>query len=234
MFKMSLEQLNCLKDKLTENGLTNNVLELMDYIRIVIEGREYGKFVFSRNLSKALSIISEIGAEEGLSKNDCEYLDIQAVRNLYSSTKDIKESLLHSIELGKMAYKNTKCIVLPPFLMKQSEVWNFYYPDTEPNYITTGRVSGEVYWLGDDPEPDRMTGKIVFIVSADPGYDWIFSHNIAGFVTMYGGANSHMAIRAGELGIPAVIGIGEKEFDRYKRTEKLEIDCAVKVIRVLK
>ena len=234
MFKMSLEQLNCLKEKLTENGLTNDILELMDYIRIVIEGREYGKFVFSRNLSKALSIISEIGAEEGLSKSDCEYLDIQAIRNLYSSTKDIKESLLHSIELGKMAYKSTKSIVLPPFLMQQSEVWNFYYPDTEPNYITTGRASGDVYWLGDNPEPDKMAGKIVLIVSADPGYDWIFSHNIAGFVTMYGGANSHMAIRAGELGIPAVIGVGEKEFDRYKKTEKLEIDCAVKTVRILK
>lgn len=231
-FKMSLEQLNCLKEKLTESGLTNDILGLMDYIRIVIEGREYGKFVFSRNLSKALSLISEIGAENGLSKRDCEYLDIQAVRNLYSSTKDIKESLLRSIEAGKAAYKNTKSIVLPPFLRQESEVWNFYYPDTEPNYITTGRTAGEAYLLKDDPEPDKMTGKIVFIASADPGYDWIFSHHIAGFITMHGGANSHMAIRAGELGIPAVIGVGEKVFDKYKCARNLEIDCAAKTIRV--
>ena len=47
------------------------------------------------------------------------------------------------------------------------------------------------------------------IENADPGYDWIFLHKIRGFITKYGGLNSHMAIRAAELGIPAAIGTGE-------------------------
>ena len=34
-------------------------------------------------------------------------------------------------------------------------------------------------------------------------------------VTQYGGANSHMAIRCAELGIPAVIGAGEKSFEEW-------------------
>ena len=46
--------------------------------------------------------------------------------------------------------------------------------------------------------------------SADPGFDWIFTRDISGFVTQFGGANSHMAIRASELGIPAVIGAGRR------------------------
>lgn len=233
-FKMSLEQLNGLKEKLTENGLTNDVLELMDYIRMVIEGREYGKFAFTKNLSMALSLISSMGEEEGLAKDACEYLDIQAIRNLYSSTKDIRESMIYSIRQGKESYSNTQSIVLPPFIMDSRDVWNFYYPDTQPNYITSGKVQGDVCLLEEGIETAGMSGGIVFIASADPGYDWIFSHNIAGFVTMYGGANSHMAVRAGELGIPAVIGLGEKEFDKYKRAKRIAVDCAVKAIWILK
>ena len=51
---------------------------------------------------------------------------------------------------------------------------------------------------------------------------------------MYGGANSHMAIRAGELGIPAVIGVGEKAFATYKGASVLEIDALIKVVRIIK
>ena len=66
--------------------------------------------------------------------------------------------------------------------------------------------------------------KIVLIESADPGYDWIFSCNIKGLVTKFGGANSHMAIRANEFNIPAAIGIGEKKFNEIKFSSMLKID----------
>ena len=47
----------------------------------------------------------------------------------------------------------------------------------------------------------------------------------SGFVTQYGGANSHMAIRAGELGLPAVIGAGEALFRRWQAARELCLDC---------
>lgn len=81
---------------------------------------------------------------------------------------------------------------------------------------------------------EEMRGRIILIPSADPGYDWIFSHEVKGFITMYGGANSHMAIRAGELSIPAVVGVGAKNFEKYKMARVLEIDAAAKLIRILK
>ena len=74
----------------------------------------------------------------------------------------------------------------------------------------------------------------MIVPAADPGYDWIFSCNVIGFITAYGGANSHMAIRAGELGIPAVIGVGEKEYMRLSNAKALHIDCANKKIEVLR
>lgn len=35
----------------------------MDFIKQVIEGREYGKFVFTRHLSKVLQLIGELGEQ---------------------------------------------------------------------------------------------------------------------------------------------------------------------------
>lgn len=76
------------------------------------------------------------------------------------------------------------------------------------------------------PSEEDLTGKLLLIQGADPGYDWIFSWNIAGFLTAYGGANSHMAIRAAEFGIPAVIGVGEKNFARYAAAKRLAESAA--------
>lgn len=77
----------------------------------------------------------------------------------------------------------------------------------------------------------RSLGKIVLIENADPGYDWGFSHNIAGFITAYGGANSHMAIRAAEFGLSAVIGVGEKNFQRYAQEKQITLDCQNRIIQ---
>lgn len=78
-----------------------------------------------------------------------------------------------------------------------------------------------------------LTNKIVCIKSADPGYDYLFSKNIGGLITCYGGANSHMTIRCAELGIPAVIGCGESMFAKYKKANTLTIDAANKQVKII-
>ena len=75
-----------------------------------------------------------------------------------------------------------------------------------------------------------MTGRIVIIERADPGFDWIFTQNIAGLVTKFGGANSHMAIRCAELNLPAAIGCGEQIFDRLLKASAIELDCSKEVL----
>lgn len=233
-FRLSLQQLGELKAQLQKNGLTNDILELMDFIRTVIEGREYGKFAFTRNLSMALRLVEEIGEECGFSREECAFVNIRDIYELYASARDVRIRFADSIKRGKRDYSVTQAITLPPMIASPEDTMQFYYPDSEPNYVTSNQAVGEVCILGEGRHMEEMRGRIILIPSADPGYDWIFSHEVKGFITMYGGANSHMAIRAGELSIPAVVGVGAKNFEKYKMARVLEIDAAAKLIRILK
>ena len=80
---------------------------------------------------------------------------------------------------------------------------------------------------------DQLKGAIVCIKNADPGYDWLFSFGIAGLITAWGGANSHMAIRAAEQGLPAIIGAGEILYSRWSGASALKIDCASHRVEIL-
>ena len=57
--------------------------------------------------------------------------------------------------------------------------------------------------------------------------------SISGLVTTWGGANSHMAIRAGELSLPAAIGVGETTFKEVSKGDRVHLDCKGKRIEVL-
>jgi len=231
-FKLSLEKKKQLKDLLIEHGLDHNVLSLFDFIKKAIEGREYAKFVFTKSLSDVLLLIKRLGKEYEIDAEDLSYADINFIKNLYSSSDNIKERMLLSIADGKQKYVNTCALTLPPLITCKEEIGSFELPINEPNYITSHSVLGNVV-LEDSLKKD-FSGNILMIQSADPGYDWIFSHGIGGFITMYGGANSHMAIRAAELGIPAVIGVGEVLYQQWIKSNTLEVDCTNKKIRIIK
>lgn len=111
------------------------------------------------------------------------------------------------------------------------DIYSFYLLNEEPNFITQKSVTADTVKL--EEESGVCEGKIVFIQSADPGYDFLFSKGIGGLITQFGGANSHMAIRCAELGIPAVIGAGEKNFAEWGCCRCIMIDCLKKqVIRI--
>ena len=79
-----------------------------------------------------------------------------------------------------------------------------------------------------------MKNKIILLKNADPGYDFIFSHNIKGLITEYGGANSHMSIRCLELGIPAIIGIGTKNFQAINKNNFVQINANQKYFKIIR
>ncbi len=203
-FKLSIEQIRLLNDKMQEYGLQGDILSIFDFIRTAIEGREFAKFIFTKSLSEVLKLIGHIGCQYGFSREELSYLDIHKVQELYSSTNETEGVLEKSIEEGKYAYSITEKIVLPPLITDEKDVFCFFYPQTEPNYITLGHAIGELI-VADAVEAvsDFLEGKILLIESADPGYDWIFSHNIKGFITKWGGCKlpyGYSGRRAGNSG----------------------------------
>ena len=131
-----------------------------------------------------------------------------------------------------MLFQNLKIFL--PEVIKDTRAYDVIpYMFNIPNFITHNRVVGKVLNL-DNKVKNSLNNRIILIENADPGFDWIFTKKIKGFVTQYGGSNSHMAIRAAELNIPAVIGCGQKKFDEVKDSSEIEIDCLNKKIIILK
>jgi phosphohistidine swiveling domain-containing protein len=217
--------------KIKTLGLNFSVEKMFEFIRASIVGREYGKFVFTESLSDALSMFKDICAENGFSTEDASFADIEVIRSLYNGSEPAKSVLARSIAAGREKHSFTRNVSLPPLITEPSDARAFYLPQERPNFITNRQTSGPVTLYSEDRS--KLPGSILFIPSADPGFDWIFSTGIHGFITQYGGVNSHMAIRANELGIPAVIGAGEQLFSKWAKEKFIFIDASNQIIRPL-
>jgi hypothetical protein len=229
-FSCSLSQMRELAKLLQLHGLHSDAIEVLSFLQAGIELRELAKFHFSRNISDALSLISEIGARLGFSRDDMSFCDVSTLVELHKGVCDAKSLLSRSIEHGKVLYYETQRICLPPLISRPQDVWGFRWPVATPNFITQREVTGDVAGVEDR---ERLAGSIVCIPNADPGFDWLFAYPLGGLVTAWGGANSHMAIRAGELGIPAVIGAGERQYRLWSSARRLRLDCAGRRVEIL-
>ncbi|WP_447591935.1 PEP-utilizing enzyme [Aquipseudomonas campi] len=229
-FSLTLPQMREIARLLDEHGLHPDPVGLFDFLQAGIELRELAKFHFTRNLSDALTLIGELGVSLGFSREELACCDIGVFQELYIGSSDAQTCLAKSIEAGQQRYADTLRTALPPLITCAEDVWAFEHPENQPNFITQKQVNAPVTAI---LERDRLAGCIVCIPSADPGFDWLFAYPIAGLITTWGGANSHMAIRAGELGLPAVIGAGETLYQRWRNAKRLRIDCAGRQVDVL-
>lgn len=229
-FSLTLPQMREVGRLLEAHGLQPDPVGLFDFLQAGIELRELAKFHFTRNLSDVLALVAECGARWGFSRDDLAYCDIAAFRELYVAAADPRDVLMRSIEQGKARYEETLRVSLPPLIARPEDVWAFEWPESAPNFITQNQATAPVVSCS---ERDSLAGAIVCIPNADPGFDWLFAYPIAGLITAWGGANSHMAIRAGELGLPAVIGAGEVLYRRWSGAQRLHLDCAGRRVEVL-
>ncbi|ABM79674.1 Hypothetical protein P9303_29441 [Prochlorococcus marinus str. MIT 9303] len=222
-FKLSLEQMREIVKLLELHGLHPDAVSLLDFMQSGIELRELSKFYFTRNLSDALALINAVGNDYGFSKEDLSYCDISVFKELHIAALEPKDLLSRSIEQGMARHLETLKLSLPPLISNPEDVWGFEWPESEPNFITQKQVTATVV---DCHDLEKLNGAIVCIPNADPGFDWLFAYPIASLITAWGGANSHMAIRAGELCLPSVIGAGEILYRRWSTSKRLHIDCA--------
>lgn len=222
------EAMDAISRALAANGLDLDFPRFEAYLQAAIEGRELSKFTFSRNVSLALDLLGEYARGLGLSQEDLAHVSIQDLGLLAGG--QVVECpgtwLRQRVQEGRYEHELAQGIELPPLLLSAVDFLAFVTPSSEPNFVGMGRVSGPPCFLdGDGDPPEDLDGKILFIPSADPGFDWIFGFSLLGLVTAFGGANSHMAIRAAELNLPAAIGVGEDAFNRLRRACHVTLDC---------
>ena len=232
-FRLSLEQLKHIRNSLEKYGINDDVLGLFTFIKAAIESREFSKFIFTKNISATLKLFTSLCQKYDISREDAAFADVQIIKEIYGSTNDEYKILTQSILNGKLKYEESSHIILPPLITNPKDVEEFFIPDSQPTFITQNKIKAPITVVTKHNK-NNWNGKILLIGSADPGFDWIFSHNISGFITEYGGANSHMAIRAGELNIPAVIGVGQKIFNQLSNAEFVEIDAPLKKVNILR
>lgn len=226
-FILSKSQHKALNDLLCEHGLKIDAKAFLRFCKSAIEGRERAKFEFSRLLSYAIFLIGELGEGYHIAKEDMAHLDIKDILTLYSCHyfENPKILFMREIALHKKEYERTLALKLPPLIRDANEVLSFYEFHIHPNFITQKNVMAEVVFIDNNDTKVGLDGKIALIRAADPGYDYLFAAHIVGLITCYGGSNSHMAVRASELGLPAVIGVGERAFAKYTAHKTLCIDC---------
>jgi hypothetical protein len=221
-----------LSEKIIASGLLDeigvSVSELLVFVSESIMAREEIKFRYSKNISVILDLIAEYAHQNGFSPEESAHFKIGSFLNSYRESTNLNLQLKSDVALGIESYAATQNVWLPPIIFEANDVFAFEIPPTHPNFITHKSVHGKIVPLSHVSVD--MEGKILLIESADPGYDWIFTKGILGFITCYGGANSHMAVRAKELDIPSAIGIGSQLYELLAKAPFVYLDCINKRI----
>lgn len=224
-------------NKVRSIGLEASDSAFEEFLIEAIEGREKSKFIFTRTLSAALGLITVEGKRFSLSTEELSNLSLHDLLNTFNSSLPIKNTSNHLKSISKKnnyERKISHACQLPPLLCRYEDFSYFVLTEEKPNYIGTSRITTQVVQINSFRQDDiNVQGCIVLIAQADPGYDWLFGQGIAGLITMYGGANSHMAIRSAEFGLPAAIGVGKLLYKSFNSAQVIELDPAGETIRVI-
>lgn len=211
-------------------------ISFFDFVKTSLIQREELKFQFSYNLSKTIELIAIAGKKLGFSRSELAFLDVNTIFKSYKKL-DEKKLKLYWKDIIK-TQKNKKHlndnILLPSLLFSKEDFFIIKSYFSKPNYITSKKTNSYLIHLDNIPQKmSSLKNKIVLIENADPGYDWIFTKDLSGLITKYGGVASHMAIRCAEIDIPAAIGCGEILFDQLKHAFKISLDCKNEQILIL-
>lgn len=214
-------------------GLDAGFDQLTGFLSQAIAGREKAKFEFMKNLDAVLERTALLGEQLGLDREKMSFLPIGDILRLETdSMADADRSQLQRrIAYNEKRWSVSRQLRMPDLVRSPGEVAAFRMEAWRINFVTTNRVVARAVWLDDVQGQPDLKDTIVVLRAADPGYDWIFAHGIAGLVTEYGGVASHMAIRSAEFGLPAAIGCGALVLESLRGAASIELDCAAERVR---
>ncbi len=218
-------QKNKINKFINENEAYKDFDSLIEFITKSIRYREYSKFIFSKSIDLIFNNIQKFGKKFSIKRDQLSYLKIIDILDLYFNLSEGEpiNNIKKRIKENKIEYFKNKKIDLPDVIISPEDLYVQKKAVSKINYISNKTMYGKIL----DYKKTSLNSnfdKVVCIENADPGYDFLFSKNIKGLVTKYGGQNSHMAIRCAEHNIPAILGIGEKNFSAILNSKNLVVD----------
>ncbi|MCX4581282.1 PEP-utilizing enzyme [Streptomyces sp. NBC_01571] len=205
-------------------GLDANGLEA--FCRAGITGREYGKALYAQWVSAVLEAARAHGRTNGLPSGDVRFLRIG---DLLAGAPGRWPGLVTRRRANAAV---CALVELPDLVTAPQALDCFVRGPGRANFVTSGQASGPVH-TNPAPSYPPPPGVVIVLEAADPGYDWVFAHRPGALVTAYGGANSHMAIRCAELGVPAAIGVGTATHALVAAARSVAVDAAAGRVDVL-
>ena len=234
-FKLSKNKLSQISKIFKHNKININDKSFLNFARLSIYYREKFKLIFTKCIDEIFINLISLGKEINIKRNDFEFVSIQTILNTYNNVDMLKlrKILINEIKENKKKFIALSLIDLPDVIFNSKDIYNFNKTNSKPNYITEKNVIGKSIFFKKIKNNSQLNNKIIILDSADPGYDFLFSHNIKGLITKYGGANSHMSIRCLELGIPAMIGVGENSYNNFIKANIINIDCLNRKFKII-
>ena len=190
------------------------------------------KFAFMRHVWGIIETIKTFSKEKKIPLKDAKFIRIEEFldfsKNVFGEAEF--QGLMAQVRLRQKRFEQNKKIKLPEVIVEQNDIYSFYDVSIKGFFISSFKIKGKIIDYNKIKSQDDLKGRIIVIESADPGFDWIFSKGILGFITCHGGLGSHMAIRATEFDMPALIGCGAKLFKKFIHNKFIELDCENKSI----
>lgn len=202
-----------------------STVQLARFAGDAIAAREFSKYVYAGFLSEALRSLEEWGRGVGLCTSALSYLTTDDLREAYAGRVDAAQ-LQARADRHREQWAEDHVLAPPPVFSTVANFFSYHVADARPTFVTKEKIRlASAAVTSDSYGSADLRGRIVLIESADPGYDWIFARGVKGFVTAYGGENSHMAVRAREFGMPAAIGVGDRVFRALCDAQAVFLNC---------
>ena len=235
-FVFTNHQKKLIEKKIKKLKLEFSFKEFEYFLKESIIQREKSKLSFTRVINYIFKELRSLSKRVNLNQKDLQYIDIYFIKNLFNnfSYDVIKTKLNEVIKRNKKEFEFHKNFNLPNVILDNNDIFCSNEKIKTPTFVTDKVVKSPTLILSNKLLKKDFHNKIVCITNADPGYDFIFSKNIKGLITEYGGPNSHMFIRCNELNLPAAIGVGKQIYDDIQRTKIIELDCKSKKITCMK
>lgn len=234
-FILSKDKIGKIDKIFKKNNIKFNANKFLNFCKKAIFYREEFKLIFTKCIDEIFLNLISLGKELKIKRDEFEHISINTILNSYNNLdlKKFKQILKDEIKNNKKNFYYRKLIDLPDVILESSDIYNFEKKNSMPNYITERSITSKSIMFKNLKDNKYLKDKIVILESADPGYDFIFSYSIKGLITKYGGANSHMSIRCLELGIPAIIGVGEVRFKQLSKAKIININTQAKNYKII-